>query len=162
MVISIFSSSLAIINNSCLPAPLSVLFDCHNSSTASLDGRATCVGSDFPLSSFNQSTKTMTATQSPSKSGKYLSSQYAATDFSFPYAQVVRGEEDMTHCGYFIPLPQAQKAGWSDLEATETIIYSYNNGEKAEGIYSPNREWYCVQSANWGCLTDLPAKMRIG
>jgi hypothetical protein len=40
----------------------------------------------------------------------------------------------MTHCGYFIPLPQAQKAGWSNLEATETIIYTYNNGEKAEGI----------------------------
>ena len=76
----------------------------------------------------------MTATQASSKSGKYLSPQYAATDFSFPHAQVVRGEEDMTHCGYFIPLPQAQKAGWSNLEATETIIYTYNNGEKAEGI----------------------------
>jgi hypothetical protein len=76
----------------------------------------------------------MTATQAPSTSGKYLSPQYAATDFSFPHAQVVRGEEDMTHCGYFIPLPQAQKAGWSNLEATETIIYTYNNGEKAEGI----------------------------
>jgi Family of unknown function (DUF5895) len=107
-----------------------------------------------PWRSFNQSTKTMTATQAPSKSGKYLSSQYAATDFSFPHAQVVRGEADMTHCGYFIPLPQAQKAGWSNLEATETIIYTYNNGEKAEGILLAQPRMVLCAVSKLGMLTS--------
>jgi hypothetical protein len=71
-------------------------------------------------------------TETPIKS-QYLSSEYAATDFSFPHAQVVRGEEEQSHCGYFIPLPQAQKAGWSNIEATKTIIYTYNDGKNAEG-----------------------------
>lgn len=72
-------------------------------------------------------------TETPIKS-QYLSSEYAATDFSFPHVQVVRGEEEQSHCGYFIPLPQAQKAGWSNIEATKTIIYTYNDGKNAEGI----------------------------
>jgi Family of unknown function (DUF5895) len=64
---------------------------------------------------------------------KYLSSEYAATDFSFPYVQALRGE-DPKQCGYFIPLSQAEKAGWKNLETTEMTEYTYNNGQTEVGI----------------------------
>jgi hypothetical protein len=77
----------------------------------------------------------------------YLGGEFAATDFSFPHAQVVRGEADMSHCGYFVPLAQAQKAGWSNLETAETIVYNYNGGETAEGLLlTQPRMVLCVMS----------------
>jgi hypothetical protein len=73
-------------------------------------------------------------TQTPIKSRQYLSTEFAAEDFTFPHVQAVRGEEDSAHCGYFIPLPQAEKAAWSNIEQAETIVYTYNDGTTAEGI----------------------------
>jgi hypothetical protein len=64
---------------------------------------------------------------------KYLSRQYAATDFSFPYCQALRGE-DPKQCGYFVPLSQADKAGWRDLEGAEMTEYAYNSGQTEVGI----------------------------
>jgi Family of unknown function (DUF5895) len=64
---------------------------------------------------------------------KYLSNQYAATDFSFPYVQALRGE-DPKQCGYFIPLSQADKAGWRDLDPQKLTEYAYNSGQTEVGI----------------------------
>ena len=64
---------------------------------------------------------------------KYLSRQYAATDFSFPYCQALRGE-DPKQCGYFVPLSEADKSGWRDLEGAEMTEYAYNSGKTEVGI----------------------------
>jgi Family of unknown function (DUF5895) len=64
---------------------------------------------------------------------KYLTTDYAATDFSFPYCQALRGE-DPKQCGYFVPLSQAEKAGWRNIDPNGLIEYSYNSGKTEIGI----------------------------
>jgi Family of unknown function (DUF5895) len=64
---------------------------------------------------------------------KYLSCQYAATDFSFPYVQALRGEDPKQY-GYFVPLSQANKAGWRDLDPAKLTEYGYNTGKTEVGI----------------------------
>jgi Family of unknown function (DUF5895) len=64
---------------------------------------------------------------------KYLSRQYAATDFSFPYCQALRGEDSKQY-GYFVPLSQASKAGWRDLDPDKLTEYTYNSGQTEVGI----------------------------
>ena len=64
---------------------------------------------------------------------KYLSRQYAATDFSFPYIQGLRGEDPKQY-GYFVPLSQANKAGWRDLNPDKLTEYAYNTGKTEVGI----------------------------
>lgn len=64
---------------------------------------------------------------------KYLTTSYAATDFSFPYCQALRGE-DPKQCGYFVPLSQADKAGWRDLDPEKLTEYAYNSGKSEVGI----------------------------
>jgi hypothetical protein len=64
---------------------------------------------------------------------KYLSRQYAATDFSFPYCQPLRGEDPKQY-GYFVPLSQANKAGWRDLDPDKLTEYAYNTGNTDVGI----------------------------
>ena len=64
---------------------------------------------------------------------KYLTTDYAATDFSFPYCQALRGE-DPKQCGYFVPLPQAEKAAWRDLDPSKLTEYAYNSGKTEVGI----------------------------
>jgi Family of unknown function (DUF5895) len=66
-------------------------------------------------------------------SSKYLTAEYAATDFSFPYVQPLRGE-DPKQCGYFVPLSQADKAGWHDLDPKKLTEYAYNSGQTEVGI----------------------------
>ena len=39
---------------------------------------------------------------------RYLTDALPATDFSYPYAQALRGEI-LAQCGYFVPLSQAEK-----------------------------------------------------
>lgn len=95
-------------------------------------------------------------TQTPIKSRQYLSNEYAADDFAFPHVQAVRGEENSTHCGYFIPLPQAEKATWGNLEQTETIVYTYNGGDTAEGILLTKPRMVLCAVSTLG-LFDRPA-----
>jgi Family of unknown function (DUF5895) len=64
---------------------------------------------------------------------KYLTTDYAATDFSFPYVQALRGE-DPKQCGFFIPLSQAEKGGWKNLENIEMTEYTYNSGQTEVGV----------------------------
>jgi hypothetical protein len=64
---------------------------------------------------------------------KYLTEEYGSNDFNFPYIQVVRGEIDLSHCGYFIPLAQAEKAGWEHLNPAHLTEYTYNNGKTEIG-----------------------------
>ena len=64
---------------------------------------------------------------------KYLSRQYAATDFSFPYVQGLRGEDPKQY-GYFVPVSQASKAGWRDLDSDKLTEYAYNTGKTEVGI----------------------------
>jgi Family of unknown function (DUF5895) len=64
---------------------------------------------------------------------RYLTDALPATDFSYPYAQALRGENP-TQCGYFVPLSQAEKAGWKNLEGTEMTEYAYNSGQTEVGI----------------------------
>jgi hypothetical protein len=65
---------------------------------------------------------------------KYLSQEYAAKDFNFPYAQAIRGELNPAHCGYFVPLAQAEKAGWKNIDGTEMTEYTYNSGKTEVGV----------------------------
>lgn len=64
---------------------------------------------------------------------KYLTRQYAATDFSFPYVQGLRGEDPKQY-GYFVPVSQANKAGWRDLAPDKLTEYAYNTGKTEVGI----------------------------
>jgi Family of unknown function (DUF5895) len=64
---------------------------------------------------------------------RYLTDALPATDFSYPYAQALRGENP-AQCGYFVPLSQAEKAGWKNLEGTEMTEYTYNSGQTEVGI----------------------------
>jgi Family of unknown function (DUF5895) len=64
---------------------------------------------------------------------KYLTKEFAATDLSFPYMQGLRGE-DPRQCGFFVPLSQAYKAGWKNLENIEMTEYTYNSGQTEVGI----------------------------
>ena len=64
---------------------------------------------------------------------RYLTDALPATDFSYPYAQALRGENPAP-CGYFVPLSQAEKAGWKNLEGTEMTEYAYNSGQTEVGI----------------------------
>jgi Family of unknown function (DUF5895) len=64
---------------------------------------------------------------------RYLTDALPATDFSYPYAQALRGENP-AQCGYFVPLSQAEKAGWKNLEGTEMTEYAYNSGQTEVGI----------------------------
>ncbi len=64
---------------------------------------------------------------------RYLTDTLPATDFSYPYAQALRGENP-AQCGYFVPLSQAEKAGWKNLEGTEMTEYAYNSGQTEVGI----------------------------
>jgi Family of unknown function (DUF5895) len=64
---------------------------------------------------------------------KYLSRLYAATDFSFPYVQGLRGEDPKQY-GYFVPVSQASKAGWRDLDSDKLTQYAYNTGKTEVGI----------------------------
>jgi hypothetical protein len=64
---------------------------------------------------------------------RYLTDALPATDFSYPYAQALRGENPV-QCGYFVPLSQAEKAGWKNLEGTEMTEYAYNSGQTEVGI----------------------------
>ncbi len=68
-----------------------------------------------------------------SPENKYLTRQYAATDFSFPYVQGLRGEDPKQY-GYFVPLSQANKAGWRNLDADKLTEYAYNSGQTEVGI----------------------------
>ncbi len=66
---------------------------------------------------------------------KYLGSQYAKTDISYPYFQALRGEVDPSHCGYFIPLSQLEKSSWhTELKAENMTTYTYNNGMAEVGL----------------------------
>jgi Family of unknown function (DUF5895) len=69
----------------------------------------------------------------PMTTSKYLTAAYAATDFSFPYCQALRGE-DPKQCGYFVPLSQADKAGWHNLDPDKLTQYAYNSGKTEIGI----------------------------
>jgi hypothetical protein len=64
---------------------------------------------------------------------RYLTDALPATDFSYPYAQALRGENPV-QCGYFVPLSQAEKAGWKNLESMEMTEYAYNSGQTEVGI----------------------------
>ena len=64
---------------------------------------------------------------------RYLTDALPATDFAYPYAQALRGDNP-AHCGYFVPLSQAEKAGWKNLEGTEMTEYAYNSGQTEVGI----------------------------
>jgi Family of unknown function (DUF5895) len=64
---------------------------------------------------------------------KYLTETLPATDFSYPYAQALRGENPSQY-GYFVPLSQAEKAGWKNLEGTQMTEYAYNSGQTEVGI----------------------------
>jgi hypothetical protein len=64
---------------------------------------------------------------------RYLTDALPATDFSYPYAQALRGENP-AQCGYFVPLSQAEKAGWKNLEGTEMTEYAYNSGQTEVGV----------------------------
>jgi Family of unknown function (DUF5895) len=64
---------------------------------------------------------------------RYLTDALPATDFSYPYAQALRGENPAQY-GYFVPLSQAEKAGWKNLEGTEMTEYAYNSGQTEVGI----------------------------
>lgn len=64
---------------------------------------------------------------------KYLTDRFAATDFSFPFVQALRGE-DPKQCGYFVPLSQAEKAGWRNVDPDKLTEYSYNSGKTDVGI----------------------------
>jgi Family of unknown function (DUF5895) len=64
---------------------------------------------------------------------RYLTNEHAATDFSFPYTQALRGENP-AQCGYFVPLTQMEKAGWRVINPESLIEYSYNSGKTEVGM----------------------------
>jgi hypothetical protein len=69
---------------------------------------------------------------------KYLTEQYPAADFNFPYLQALRGEENPAHCGLFIPASQLDKCGWQNIDANQIVEYTYNSGDREPGLLLKN------------------------
>ena len=65
---------------------------------------------------------------------RFASPEYVNPNARLPRIQALRGENGASECGYFITEAEMAKAGWKQIDESETIVYEYNSGGKERGI----------------------------
>jgi Family of unknown function (DUF5895) len=65
---------------------------------------------------------------------RFAAPEYVNQNARLPRIQALRGENGASECGYFITEAEMAKAGWKQIDESETIIYEYNSGGKERGL----------------------------
>jgi Family of unknown function (DUF5895) len=65
---------------------------------------------------------------------RFAAPEYVNPNARLPRIQALRGENGASECGYFITETEMAKAGWNQIDESETIIYEYNSGGKERGV----------------------------
>jgi Family of unknown function (DUF5895) len=65
---------------------------------------------------------------------RFAAPEYVNPNARLPRIQALRGENGASECGYFITETEMAKAGWSQIEESQMIVYEYNSGGKERGL----------------------------
>ncbi len=65
---------------------------------------------------------------------RFAAPEYVNPNARLPRIQALRGENGASECGYFITETEMAKAGWREIDASQTIVYEYNSGGKERGL----------------------------
>jgi Family of unknown function (DUF5895) len=70
----------------------------------------------------------------PQQRDRFAAPEYVNPNARLPRIQALRGENGASECGYFITEAEMAKAGWKEVNESETIVYEYNSGGKERGL----------------------------
>ena len=70
----------------------------------------------------------------PPQRDRFAAPEYVNPNARLPRIQALRGENGASECGYFITEAEMAKAGWKEVNESETIVYEYNSGGKERGL----------------------------
>jgi hypothetical protein len=59
---------------------------------------------------------------------RFAAPEYVNHNARLPRIQALRGENGASECGYFITETEMAKAGWREIDESQTIVYEYNSG----------------------------------
>jgi Family of unknown function (DUF5895) len=65
---------------------------------------------------------------------RFAAPEYVNPNARLPRIQALRGENGASECGYFITETEMSKAGWRQIDESDTIVYEYNSGGKERGL----------------------------
>ena len=65
---------------------------------------------------------------------RFAAPEYVNPHARLPRIQALRGENGASECGYFITETEMAKAGWGQIDESQTIVYEYNSGGKERGL----------------------------
>jgi Family of unknown function (DUF5895) len=65
---------------------------------------------------------------------RFAAPEYVNPNARLPRIQALRGENGASECGYFITETEMAKAGWGQIDESQTIVYEYNSGGKERGL----------------------------
>ncbi len=65
---------------------------------------------------------------------RFAAPEYVNPNARLPRIQALRGENGASECGYFITEAEMAKAGWGQIDESQTIVYEYNSGGKERGL----------------------------
>jgi Family of unknown function (DUF5895) len=65
---------------------------------------------------------------------RFAAPEYVNPNARLPRIQALRGENGASECGYFITEAEMAKAGWKQIDESQTIVYEYNSGGKERGL----------------------------
>jgi Family of unknown function (DUF5895) len=65
---------------------------------------------------------------------RFAAPEYVNPNARLPRIQALRGENGASECGYFITETEMAKAGWREIDESQTIVYEYNSGGKERGL----------------------------
>jgi Family of unknown function (DUF5895) len=79
---------------------------------------------------------TITVSESPqnTRRDRFAAPEYVNPNARLPRIQALRGENGASECGYFITETEMAKAGWGQVDESQTIVYEYNSGGKERGL----------------------------
>ncbi len=78
--------------------------------------------------------ETITVPSAAEVRDRFAAPEYVNSNARLPRIQALRGENGASECGYFITETEMAKAGWNQIDESETIIYEYNSGGKERGL----------------------------
>jgi hypothetical protein len=70
----------------------------------------------------------------PVNRDRFAAPEYVNPNARLPRIQALRGENGASECGYFITETEMAKAGWREIDESQTIVYEYNSGGKERGL----------------------------
>jgi Family of unknown function (DUF5895) len=65
---------------------------------------------------------------------EFASPEFVDPNGKMPRIQALRGEHNLDHCGYFIPLKNVALAGWQNLDESQVITYTFQSGDEEQGL----------------------------